>query len=46
MCLKSSKKFRICIEKFKCSCNLCVTKVDNNLEITSVRSFLDLGNKI
>ena len=29
--------------------NLCVTnvtKVDNNLEITSVRSSLDLGNKI
>ena len=38
--------FRKCIEKFKCSCNLCVTKVDNNLEITSVRSSLDLGNKI
>ena len=25
---------------------VCVTKLDNNLEITSVRSFLDLGNKI
>ena len=43
---KSSEQFRKCIEKFKCSCNLCVTKVDNNLEITSVRSSLDLGNKI
>ena len=43
---KSSEKFRKCKEKFKCSCNLCVTKVDNNLEITSVRSSLDLGNKI
>ena len=31
------------MEKFKWSCNLCVTKVDNNLEITSVS--LDLGNK-
>ena len=26
-------------------CNLCATKVNNNLEITSVRSSLDLGNK-
>ena len=43
---KISEKLRKCIEKFKCSCNLCVTKVDNNLEITSVRSSLDLGNKI
>ena len=43
---KTSEKFRKCKEKFKCSCNLCVTKVDNNLEITSVRSSLDLGNKI
>ena len=43
---KSSEKFRKCKEKFKCSCNLCVTKVDNNLEITSVRSSLDSGNKI
>ena len=43
---KSSEKFRECIEKFKCSCNLCVTNVDNNLEITSVRSSLDLGNEI
>ena len=33
-------------EKFKCSCNLYVIKVGNNLEITSVRSSLDLGNKI
>ena len=32
---KSSEKFRKCIEKFKCSCNLYVTKVDNSLEITS-----------
>ena len=32
-------------EKFKCSFNLCVTKVNNNLEITSVRSSLDLSNK-
>ena len=32
------KKFRKCIEKFKCFCNLCVTKVVNNLEITSVCS--------
>ena len=38
--------FRKCIEKFKCSCNLCVTKVDNNLEITSVHSSVDLGSKI
>ena len=30
-------------EKFKCSCNLYVIKVGNNLEITSS---LDLGNKI
>ena len=43
---KSSEKFRKCKEKFKCSCNLCVTKVDNNLEITSARSSLGLGNKI
>ena len=43
---KSSEKFRKCIEKFKCSCNLCETKVENNLEITSVRSSLDLGNEI
>ena len=43
---KSSEKFSKCIEKFKCSCNLCVTKVDNNLEITSVCYSLDLGNKI
>ena len=43
---KSSEKFWKCKEKFKCSCNLYVTKVDNNLEITSVRSSLDLGNKI
>ena len=28
------------------SSNLCVTKVDNNPEINSVRSSLDLGNKI
>ena len=33
-------------EKFNCSCNLCVTKVNNNLEITSVRSSLHLYNKI
>ena len=46
MYLKSSENFRKCIEKFKYSCNLCVTKVDSNLEITSVRSSLDLGNKI
>ena len=26
-------------------CNLCATKVNNNLEITSVHSFLDLGKK-
>ena len=43
---KSSEMFRKCIEKFKCSCNLCVTKVDNNLEITSVHFSLDFGNKI
>ena len=43
---KSSEIFRKCIEKFKCLCNLCVTKVDNNLGITSARSSLDLGNKI
>ena len=42
---KSSETFRKCIEKFKCSCNLCVTKVDNNLEVT-VYSSLGLGNKI
>ena len=46
MYLKSSEKFRKCIEKFKCSCNLCVTKMDNNLDITSAQSSLDLGNKI
>ena len=34
------------LKKFRCVCNLCVTKVDNNLKITSVRSSLDLGNKI
>ena len=34
------------LEKFKCSCNLCVTKVDNNLEIASARYSLDLCNKI
>ena len=33
---KSSEKFRKCMEKFKRSCNLCVIKVVNNLEITSV----------
>ena len=33
-------------ERFKCSCNLYVIKVGNNLEITSVRFSLDLGNKI
>ena len=43
---KSSEKFTKCIEKFKCSWNLCVAKVNNNLEITSVRPSLDLGNKI
>ena len=44
---RSSEKFSIYIEKFKCSCNLCVTKkVNNNLEITSLHSSLDLGNKI
>ena len=43
---KGSEKFRKCIEKSKCSCNLCVTKVDNNREITSVRSSLDFGYKI
>ena len=43
---KSSKKFKKSIEKFKCSCNLCVPIVDNNLEIIYVHSFLDLGNKI
>ena len=32
--------------KVQWSCNLCVTKVDNNLEITSVCSSLDLGNKV
>ena len=32
-------------EKFKCFCNLCATKVNNNLKITSFRSSLDLGNK-
>ena len=32
-------------EKFKCSFNLCVTEVNNNLEIISVRSSLDLSNK-
>ena len=46
MYLKSSEKFRECIEKFKCSCNLCATKKDNNLEITSVRFSLDLGYKV
>ena len=43
---KSSEKLRKCMEKFKCSWNLCVTKVDNNIEINSVRSSLDLGNKV
>ena len=43
---KTSEKFRKCKEKFNCSCNLCETKVDNNLEITSVHSSLDLDNKI
>ena len=44
---RSSEKFRKCIEKFKCSCNLYVTKkVNDNLEITSLRSSLDFGNKI
>ena len=33
------------ITKFKCFSSLCATKVNNNVEITSVRSFLDLGNK-
>ena len=33
------------LEKFKCFCNLCATKVNYNLEITSVRSSLDLGHK-
>ena len=44
--LKKFKKIIKCKEKFKCSCNLGVTKVDNNLVITSVHSSLDLGNKI
>ena len=39
------RKFRKCREKLKCSCNMRATKVDNNLEITSVPSSLDLGNK-
>ena len=39
-------KYENVLEKFKCSCNLFVTKVDNNLEITSARSSLDLCNKI
>ena len=43
---KSSEEFRKCLEKFKCCCNLCVTKVHNNLEITAVRSSLDFDNKI
>ena len=43
---KSSEKFRKCKEKFNCSCNLCETKVDKNLEITSVCSSIDLDNKI
>ena len=34
------------MEKFKCSCNFCVTIVGNNIETTSVLSCLDLGNKI
>ena len=33
------------LEKLKCFSNLLATKVNNNLEITSVRSSLDLGNK-
>ena len=43
---KSSEKFRKYKEKFKFSCSLWVTKMDNNLESTSVHSSLDLGNKI
>ena len=38
-------KYENVLEEFKCFCNLCATKVNNNLEITSVHSFLDLGNK-
>ena len=34
-----------CIRKVQCFCNLCVTKVNDNLKITSVRSSLDLNNK-
>ena len=33
------------IRKDQCFCNFCATKVNDNLEITSVRSSLDLGNK-
>ena len=38
-------KYENVLEKFKCFCNLYATKVNNNLEITSVRFSLDLGNK-
>ena len=38
-------KYENVLEEFKCFCYLCATKVINNLEITSVRSSLDLGNK-
>ena len=39
-------KYENVSEKFKCFCNLCATKMNNNLEITSVRSSLDSGNKL
>ena len=35
----------LALENFKCSCNLCETRVNNNLEITSVHSSSDLVNK-
>ena len=37
------KQVRKCIENVQ---KMCVTKVDNNQEIISVRPSLDLGNKI
>ena len=34
-----------CIRKVQCFCHLCATKVNGNLEITSVHCSLDLGNR-
>ena len=39
------KKVWKLLENFKFLCNLCATKVNKNLQITSFRSSLDLDNK-